>query len=64
MATPTTIEESPRLVLIFQKEKKTKDKDVKGKLSSVQANCLLFKRFGTPVSNGRVFHPFNGNPLV
>ena len=59
MATPTTIEESPRLVLIFQKEKTTKNKDVK-----VQANCLLFRRFGTPVSDGRVFHPFNGNPLV
>ena len=53
MATPNTIEESSRLVLIFQKEKTTKNKDVKGKLSLVQANCLLFRRFGTPVSNGR-----------
>ena len=64
MAKATTIEERSRLVFIFQKEKTTKNKDVKGKLSFVQANCLLFRRFGTPVSNGRVFHPFNGNPLV
>ena len=59
MTKATTIEERSRLVLIFQKEKTTKNKDVK-----VQANCLLFRRFGTPVSDGRVFHPFNGNPLV